>query len=125
MATSTEERGGGIDNAKLVLAVAVLCASIFLFYWYGEAPLLYRVLGLLAGVGMSLAIFLYTSSGQRLNTFLKSVRVEIRKVVWPTRQETLQTTLVVLVLVFIVGLLLWLLDSLLGWAFAAITGIGG
>jgi len=62
--------------------------------------------------------------GQRLVSFSRESRVELRKVVWPTRQETMQITLIVLVLVFLIGLFLWLVDSLLFWGVQIITGQG-
>lgn len=57
--------------------------------------------------------------------FAREARVELRKVIWPTRQETLQTTLVVLVMVVVVAIFLWLLDMLLLWAVNGLTGLGG
>jgi len=69
-------------------------------------------------------LVLLTALGQRLVSFSRESRVELRKVVWPTRQETIQITLIVLVLVFLIGLFLWLVDSLLFWGVQMITGQG-
>lgn len=111
---------------KLVLAALILGGGIFAFYWYeGEISQLYRILGLLLVVAVGVGLVLATSVGRGLLGFARDARTELRKVVWPTRQETIQTTLVVLVMVLIVGIFLWLLDMFLLWAMNALTGIGG
>jgi preprotein translocase subunit SecE len=77
-----------------------------------------------AVVGVAVGLVLWTALGQRLVALSRDSRVELRKVVWPTRQETMQITLIVLVLVFLIGLFLWLVDSLLFWGVQMITGQG-
>jgi preprotein translocase subunit SecE len=72
----------------------------------------------------SVAMILTTSLGKSFWGFLKEARVEVRKVVWPTRQETVQATLIVMALVFLVGLMLWLLDMFLFWVISQLTGQG-
>lgn len=66
-------------------------------------------------------LFFFTAQGQRFNTFLQASRAELRKVVWPTRQETVRTTLLVVVMVVIAGLFLWAVDSLLLWMVSFLT----
>lgn len=79
---------------------------------------------MLAAVGIALALVLSTAMGKSFMVFLKDARIEVRKIVWPTRQETTQSTLVVVALVFVVGLLLWTLDAALFWGVSLLTGQG-
>jgi preprotein translocase subunit SecE len=109
------------DNIKLIVAVALMVAAIALFYTYSEYSTLLRVLSLLAAAGVSLFIASKTAAGSNVLSYIKDTNVEVRKVVWPTRQETLQTTMVVILMVIMVALMLWGVDSLLGWAVRALT----
>ena len=79
----------------------------------------------LAGFGVACAIAMQSSYGRDFWQFVQTSRIELRKVVWPNRQETLQTTLVVLVFVLVSGLFFWLLDMVLAWATKQLTGQGG
>ena len=115
MAESAEQTNSGLDTVKLGIAALVLLAAFYGFYYFAEQPLLYRVLGLLLFVIIAAGIALTTTKGRTLMTFMQASRVEVRKMVWPTRTETLQTTAVVLVVVVLVGLFLFLIDKLLGW----------
>lgn len=109
------------DNIKLIVAVVLMMAAIALFYTYSEYSTLLRVLGLLATAGISLFIASKTVIGSTVLSYIGDTNVEVRKVVWPTRQETLQTTLVVILMVIVVALMLWGIDSLLGWGVRALT----
>lgn len=109
------------DNIKLVVAVIIMMTAITLFYTYAEYSTLLRVLGLLAASGLSLFIASRTKIGSTLLSYIRDTQIEVRKVVWPTRQETLQTTMIVLLMVMLVALILWAFDSLLGWAVRALT----
>lgn len=113
------------DKLKLLAASAVVVLSVAGFYAAAEFPVIYRVVGLLIGLGVAVAVIYSTAVGRSLLGFVEDSRTEVRKVVWPTRQETMQTTLIVMVIVVIIGLFLWLLDWGLGVAFRALTGIGG
>lgn len=124
MAARAEARSSAFDTAKLVVAIMLLLLGVVGFYYFGEYLLLYRILGI---VGIALAaifLVLTTALGRGFLVFLKEARVEVRKVVWPTRQETVQATLVVVALVFLVGLVLWLLDMFLFWGISFFTGQG-
>lgn len=118
-----EERST-LDLPKLVLAALILAAGIVGFYWYEDASQVYRILGLLAAVLVTVGLVLSTALGRGFMGFGREARTELRKVIWPTRQETVQTTLVVLVMVLIVAVFLWLLDMLLRWGISGLTGIG-
>ena len=114
MVEKVQEAGSGLDTVKLVLAGLIVAAGIGGFYVYGDQPLLYRVLGLVALVIVAGGIGLTTMRGKALTTFMQGARTEVRKMVWPTRVETMQTTMLIFVVVILVGLFLWLLDSALG-----------
>jgi preprotein translocase subunit SecE len=126
MVAKTEtEVSNKLDTFKLVIAVMILLAGIGGFYYYADASLLYRVLGLVAVVIIAAGIALTTSSGHAIMSFGRESRAEVRKVVWPTRQETVQTTLMVVVAVIILGIFLWLIDMMLLNAVQMLTGQGG
>lgn len=114
MVTKAEQTTSGFDTIKLILALAVLIAGVVGFYYFEEESQLLRVIGMLAVVGVAFFIVSTTDVGRRSLGFVKDARVEVRKVVWPTRQETLQTTLAVLVIVVLVAIMLWLIDLALG-----------
>jgi len=114
------------DKIKLLLAILLVAAGIYGFYYFDEQyALLYRVLGLLLVVLVSTLIGLQTQLGSTTWEFGRSAFVEVRKVVWPTRRETVQTTLVVLAMVAIIGLMLYLFDRMLKWAVELLYGLGG
>lgn len=89
---------------------------------FGTDSTLYRILALLGFAIIAGAIALQTTQGKSFWELLKGARTEIRKVVWPTRQETMQTTMIVLLVVVVAGLILWLLDTILGWLVSIIIG---
>ena len=122
MAETAEQTNSGMDKVKLALAAILVLVGFYGFYEYAAQPLLYRVLGILLFVVVAAGIALTTTKGRALMAFMQSARTEVRKMVWPTRAETLQTTLVILVVVILVGLFLWLLDTFLGWIMSMIIG---
>ena len=125
MNSKVETEGSGLDTAKLIVAIVVLLAAVFGFYWYADHSLLLRVLGLVIAAGLALFIASQTPVGGRALGFVSDARTEVRKVVWPTRQETVQTALIVFGVVIFMGIVLWLLDMLLLWAVRLLTGQGG
>ena len=122
MAAQAEPSASLFDTVKLLIAIILLIAGIAGFYYFSSFVLVYRVLGILAVAGASIGLILTTAIGAKVWDFLKESRVEVRKVIWPTRQETMQATMMVFALVFIVGLILWLMDMLLFWAISFLTG---
>ena len=125
MAKAEEAQGSGFDTIKLAVAVGLLVVGVLGFYWYADESLLFRVLGLLAVALVAIGIVFTTALGQSLAGFLKESRTEVRKMVWPTRAEATQTTLIVIVVVILVGIFLWLLDMLLAWGVRMFIGTGG
>ena len=125
MSTQVEPAASVGDIVKQVLALVFVVSALGAFYYFSEYPLLYRVLALVAIVAISFGLWLTTELGQGFWGFLLESKQEVRKVVWPTRQETFRTTLLVMAMVFIVGLVLWLLDMFLFWGIRLLTGQGG
>ena len=125
MATKTETQGSLFDTVKLLLALVILIAGIVGFYYFEDQSLLYRVLGLLVMVGVAIGVVLTTAKGKGLVSFLVLSRAEVRKMVWPTRAETIQTTLIVFILVVILAIFLWFVDMLLGAGVKALLSVGG
>jgi preprotein translocase subunit SecE len=110
------------DWVKWTLAIALVGAGIFGNWYFQEQSILSRVLAL---VGLALFagfVAFQTQRGRALWALLREARAEIRRVVWPTRQETTQTTFIVLALVLVFALILWGLDSLLSWSVSTVIG---
>jgi preprotein translocase subunit SecE len=112
---SVETTASRFDAVKWTVVVVLLAVAIVGNSYYGEESLLYRVLGIIAIAGVAGLVALQTAKGAAFWVLIKGSRTEIRKVVWPTRQETVQTTMIVVGFVLLVALLLWGLDSFLGW----------
>ena len=114
-----------VDKVKIVVAVLLVLSATAVFYIYPELPLLIRVLAIMAALILAAVIGVQTEKGRQIWGFFKEAQIEVRKVVWPTREETLQTTLVVVLMVIFVAVFLWLLDLLLGWLIGVMMGHGG
>ncbi|MES9902905.1 MAG: preprotein translocase subunit SecE [Sedimenticola sp.] len=112
----------GMDTVKLLLAVLLLVVGIGIFYYFEESSLLFRVLALLVIAGVAVAVALQSVPGQQVWAFAGASRTEVRKVVWPSRQETIQTTLIVFAMVLVVGIVLWLFDMMLMAIVRSVTG---
>ena len=126
MNAKTENAGvNPLDTVKLVLAVASLLAGIVGYYWFIDLPAWQRWLGVIAAIAAAFGVFMTSAQGQATWKFVQTARVELRKVVWPTRQETVQTTLVIIFFVIVMGVFFWLLDMFLLWATRMLTGQGG
>jgi preprotein translocase subunit SecE len=122
---NTEAQASGMDTVKLTAAVLLLGGAIVAFYWFADESLLLRVLGLLGVAVVAVLIAAQTGVGRSIWSFIGATRMEVRKVVWPTRTETTQTALAVLVIVLILGIIVWLLDMMILWAVRLLTGQGG
>ncbi len=122
MNAKVTSEGSKFDALKWVVVIALLAAGVVGNSMYAEYSLLYRVVALLALALVAGFVALQTEKGRAFFKLFKEAKSEIRKVVWPTRQETAQTTAMVVVVVLIVGLMLWGLDSLLGWVVSGVIG---
>ncbi|NOX51872.1 MAG: preprotein translocase subunit SecE [Gammaproteobacteria bacterium] len=102
--------------------MALLGGGVYGNWYYQDEALFIRVIGMLAVAGVALFIAIQTERGYNTWSLIKESRSEIRRVVWPSHQETTQTTLVVLALVLVFALILWGLDSLLSWLVSSAIG---
>lgn len=124
MNANTETPLFTLNNLKWLIAVALLAVGFGANYYFASQPLPLRLIGWLVLIAVVALVVFQTAQGQRLWVFSKEARIELRKVVWPTRQETLQTTLVVVAMVLVMGLFLWAVDSLLLWAVGFLSSRG-
>jgi preprotein translocase subunit SecE len=111
-----------LDRLKWLVVAAIVGAGIFGNWYYGTEPLLFRVVALLVLAAMAVFLAGQTQRGRSIWTLMKEARGEIRRVIWPKREETVQTTGIVLILVLIFALILWLLDSGLTWIVSRFIG---
>ena len=111
-----------LDWLKWLVVLALLGGGVFGNWYYQDQSLLYRVVGLVVLAGMAVAMAVQTEKGRAAWTLMKEARGEIRRVVWPKREETVQTTMIVLVLVLVFSLILWMLDSGLSWLVSSVIG---
>lgn len=118
----TERGTTGGEVAKLGAALLLAAAGVFQFFYFADLPAGWRWILLLILAGSALALAAFTERGRPAREFVAEARFELRKVVWPTRQETVQTTLVITVVVIVVAIVLWLIDSILAWAIRALLG---
>ncbi|WP_101760310.1 preprotein translocase subunit SecE [Oceanicoccus sp. KOV_DT_Chl] len=122
MNAKTETQSGGLDGVKWLLVVLLIVAAVGGNVYYADQSLLYRVLGIVAISLVAAFVATQTSQGSAFWKLAKEARTEIRKVVWPTRQESTQTTFIVVGFVLLASLILWGLDSLLGWLVSLVIG---
>jgi len=102
------------DVVKWILSTIMFLGALVAFYYFDQYPLIYRVLGLIGIVILGFLIVFNTERIRRLRIFTHDARVELKKVIWSTKAEVIQTTVIVFVVVIIMSILLWLLDKLLG-----------
>jgi len=105
------------DNIKLATAAALVAAGIAGFYLLGEQALVLRILAVVAGIAAGAALAWRTEPGRTFAVFARESIVEVKKVVWPTRKETMQTTAAVFAFVVVMALFLWVSDKTLEWVF--------
>ncbi|MGH8563005.1 MAG: preprotein translocase subunit SecE [Gammaproteobacteria bacterium] len=122
MKPKTETSTSSLDAVMLGLCGLLVAGALGAFYYFGDQSLLLRVVGLLAVIGLALALGFRTQKGRDIWAFMKEAQVEVRKVVWPTRQETVRTTLLVVLMVVTVAGFLWVLDAGLSWLVQWLTG---
>ncbi|MEJ2533271.1 MAG: preprotein translocase subunit SecE [Halioglobus sp.] len=112
---SVETTASRFDTLKWIVVFALVAVAVVGNSYFSDQSLLYRVLGIVALAVVAGLVALQTAKGAAFWALIKGARTEIRKVVWPTRQETIQTTMIVVAFVLLVALILWGLDSFLGW----------
>jgi preprotein translocase subunit SecE len=116
---------GVVDAGKIVLAGAALVGGVIAYYWYEDLAQVLRVLMVLGGLILGLVLLYWSEPGRELWSYVQTSRVELRKMVWPTRQETWRTTLVVFVFVMALGVFFWVVDWMLSKGMQYVTGQGG
>ena len=119
---SETEPSSGLDAVKWLLSLLLVAAAVVGNSYFSEEPFLYRLIGVLVVAVLAAVIASQTARGKAFTALLKDARAEMRRVVWPTRQETLQTTGVVVLFVAFMALVLWLLDMMLGAGISELVG---
>lgn len=114
--------GSRLDPLLWLIVVAMVLGGVYVNTLYVELNVLIRTVAGIGVVAVALAIAMQTQNGAAVWNLAKEARVEIRKVIWPTREETTQTTMIVVAVVIVVGLMLWGLDSALSWAIQGLIG---
>ena len=126
MSTKSVTTSSIADTLKLMISVALLVGGIVGYNYFAEQYIeVVRVVGLILVTVVAMLIALQTEKGRLFKAFVGGVNIELRKVVWPTRAETIQTTLVVILIVLLVGVFLWLVDMFFGWAVRQVIASGG
>jgi len=123
--TETETQAGSVDRIKLVSGLLIAAAAVGVYYTQTQLSMLVRIGIVLAGVIVGGYLVYLTETGRRARRFLSDMRKELRLVVWPTRKETMQTTLMIIAVVVAMGFFLWLVDMFFLWAVELLTGRGG
>ena len=104
-----------IDKLKLVVAGLLIAAGVWGYYWLSEQALVLRVLAVVAGVLAGAAVAWFSAPGKQFGLFALESVAEVKKVVWPTRKETMQTTAAVFAFVVVMAVFLWVSDKTLEW----------
>jgi preprotein translocase subunit SecE len=110
------------DTALMTLSIVVLFAGIVAFYWYDEQALPLRIGMVVAGLAAAAGLAWFSWYGREFWQFALASRIELRKVVWPSRDETVKTTYVVFIFAIVMGLFFWGLDWVLTWLTRLLTG---
>ncbi|MFN3543543.1 MAG: preprotein translocase subunit SecE [Thiobacillus sp.] len=113
------------DKLKLLVAVLLVIAGVAGFYFFADAPTVVRVLSVLVGVILAAVVAGFSGPGRQFFAFAVDARDEAKKVVWPTRKETIQMTGIVMLFVIVMALFLWAVDSILMWLVKLALGHGG
>ena len=124
MAKEIENLKSVSDKWKTYLAITIVIVTLYLYY---SNPLAFNaltnVLITLVLFGIAVTVFIKSSQGDRFVHFLKETRIELRKVVWPSRQETLKTTGIIMIAVIIVAIFLWIIDAFFTWGVGSISSL--
>jgi preprotein translocase subunit SecE len=115
---------GASDKAKLTAAILLVLGGVVAYYVLSSQPAWERWLAVVGGLVLGIVVFIWSQYGRSFWQFVLDSRIELRKIVWPNRQETLQTTLVVFAFVVVAGLFFWVVDLVLAWATRALSGQG-
>ena len=118
----TSEAASAKDTALMTLSVLVLLAGIVGFYWFDEDALPLRLGMVVGGLVVAGGLLWISWYGREFRQFAQAARVELRKVVWPSREDTVRTTIMVIAFAIVMGLFFWVLDMILTWMIRLLTG---
>ena len=121
--TETTETSGAVDTIKWLLVLVLLSAAVIGIYLLADLSVVFRAAGVVALIAAAGGIAAFTAKGQTAIAFARESRMEVRKVVWPTRQETTQTTFIVLAVCIVMALILWGIDGIMVRLIGLITGV--
>jgi len=122
MSIQTEEKEYRFDVIKWALVIVLIAVGVIGNSHFSAQPLLYRVLALIALAAVAILVGYNTQKGADLWALVQGSMVELRKVVWPTRQETNHTTMIVVAVVLVMSIILWLVDTFLGFVASKLIG---
>jgi preprotein translocase subunit SecE len=112
------------DKIKLILAVLLVVAGVAGFYYLKDSALILRIASVLAGLVLAAVVGLTSAPGKQFVVFAQEAIAETKKVVWPSRKETVQSTGMVLAFVLVMAVFLWIVDALLVWGVKLLMGPG-
>ena len=112
---SEDQKTSIADKVKLALAVVLVGAGVWAYYWLAESAFVLRLLAVVAGIAAGAAVAWLSAPGKQFLGFALESWVEVKKVVWPTRKETIQTTAAVFAFVVVMAVFLWISDKTLEW----------
>jgi preprotein translocase subunit SecE len=118
----TSEGASAKDTALMTLSILVLLAGIVAFYWYDEDALALRLAMVGGGLVVAGGLIWISWYGREFRQFAQAARVELRKVVWPSREDTVRTTVMVIIFAIVMGVFFWVLDMILTWLIRWLTG---
>lgn len=118
----TPEGASAKDNALMIFSIVALLAGVVAFYWYEDDALSLRLAMVASGVIAAAALAWFSWYGREFWQFAQAARVELRKVVWPEREDTVRTTVLVFVFAALMGTFFWVLDLILTWLIRLLTG---
>ena len=124
-AFDTSEEMMAAERIKIAIAALIAAGGLVAFYWLADRPTVLRLGVLLGAFALAVVVMWFTQAGRTFAAFSRESWEEAKRVVWPTRKETLQTTAVVFAFVFIMALFLWVVDASLLWVTQKLLGTGG
>ncbi len=124
MSANAEQSSNGLDIVKWIIAIALLAGAVIANNMLDQESVLIRAIGVVAAVAIAAGFAATTEKGRTFIGFSKESNKEIRKVIWPSRQEATQTTLIIFAATAVIAIILYFLDMFLRWGVALLTGIG-
>jgi preprotein translocase subunit SecE len=119
------EQSESFNKLKWLTVVLLLAAGVVANYYYGQVAWPLRLLAWMVGLPVVALVAFQTQQGRNALEFIREARVELRKITWPTRQETVQTTFIIAIMVVILAIALWGIDGVLMWVIGWLTGQRG